>query len=257
MSLTGPDQGEGVFVGSVPISIIIPAHNEAGRIAVPLEEYARHFHEHYGDGFEIIVVTNNCSDATEEVVHQIAKRYPQIHQVVIPHRIGKGGAIIEGVRRARGAVTGFVDADGSTPPEEFDRLVTLIGSSDGVIGSRWTEGAIVPVRQGLLRRVVSRAFNLLVRLLFGFPYRDTQCGAKAFTQKALMTVLDDLAITDYAFDVNLLFVLRKRGFVVREIPTRWYDREGSQLRVSRVVRPMLVAILRLRLRHSWFGRFLP
>ncbi len=248
---------EGASVGPPALSIIIPAHNEAGRIAAPLEAYAAHFHEHCGDRFEIIVVTNNCSDATEEVVDQIAKRYPQIHQVVIPQRIGKGGAIIEGIRWARGAVTGFVDADGSTPPEEFERLVSVIGRSDGVIASRWIEGAIVPVRQGLLRRVLSRAFNLLVRLLFGFPYRDTQCGAKAFIREALTSVVDDLGITDYAFDVNLLYVLRKRGFSVREVPTCWYDREGSSLRASRVVRPMLAAILRLRLKNSRFGRFLP
>ncbi len=243
-------------MGPIQVSIIIPAHNEAARIGPPLEEYAKHFSDKYGKACEILVVTNNSWDATEAVVDQIARQYPQVHQVVIPERIGKGGAIIEGIKRVRGAVVGFVDADGSSPAEEVDRLVAQVGPCDGVIGSRWIAGAVVPIRQPLLRRVLSRGFNLLVRLLFGFSFRDTQCGAKVFTRKALMAVLDDLGITDYAFDVNLLYLLRQRGFVVREVPIRWYDREGSQLRVTRVVRPMFVAVVRLRLRNSRFGRFL-
>lgn len=166
------------------------------------------------------------------------------------------GAIIEGIRRARGAVVGFVDADGSTHPEEFDRLVSLVGMSDGVIGSRWVEGAIVPIPQGLLRRMLSRGFNLLVRLLFGFPYRDTQCGAKVFTREMLMTILDDLEITDYAFDVNLLYLLWQRGFVVREVPICWYNREGSQLKLSQAMPRIMASIIHLRLKNSWFGRFL-
>ncbi len=240
----------------IKISIIIPAHNEAERIAAPLEAYAKHFREKHGDDFEILVVTNNCWDATEEIVERISKGYPEVHQVVMSERIGKGGAIIEGIRRARGAVIGFVDADGSTSPEECDRLMSLVGHWDGVIGSRWVEGAIVPIPQRLLRRVLSRGFNLLIRLLFGFPYRDTQCGAKAFTREALAAVTDDLGITDYAFDVNLLYLLRQRGFVVHEVPICWYDREGSQLKASEVVPRMLVAVVQLRLKNSRFARFL-
>ncbi len=238
------------------LSIVIPAHNEAERIRAPLEAYARHFATGYGNSFEIVVVTNNSWDATERVVAEIAQRYPQIGQVVIPERIGKGGAIIEGFRRAKGAVIGFVDADGSTPPEECDRLMSLVGQWDGVIGSRWVEGAIVPIPQRLLRRVLSRGFNLLIRLLFGFPYRDTQCGAKAFKREALTAVTDDLGITDYAFDVNLLYLLRQRGFVVHEVPICWYDREGSRLKASQVVPRMLIAVVQLRLKNSRFGRFL-
>ncbi|MBI4573999.1 MAG: glycosyltransferase [candidate division NC10 bacterium] len=242
---------------SLKISIIVPAHNEAGRIALPLEALARHFQETHGDDFEIVVVTNNCWDATEEVVNQIARRYRQIRQIVIPEPIGKGGAIIEGIRRARGTLMGFVDADGSTPPAEVDRLVSQVGPGDGVIASRWVAGASVPTPQSWVRRVFSRGFNLLVRGLFGFPYRDTQCGAKVFTREAWTAVVDKLAITDYAFDVNLLYHLRQEGFVVREAPICWHDREGSQLRLSQVVPRMFAAVLRLRLKHSPLGRFLP
>ncbi len=242
---------------SVEISIIVPAHNEAERIARPLEMLAGHFQETHGDDFEIVVVTNNCRDATEEVVGQIAAQHRQIRQIVIPEPVGKGGAILAGLRQARGRLIGFVDADGSTPPEEVERLVSQVGASGGVIASRWVEGASVPTPQSWVRRVFSRGFNLLVRLLFGLPYRDTQCGAKVFTREAWTAVVDKLAITDYAFDVNLLYRLRQEGFVVREAPICWHDREGSQLRLSQVVPRMFAAVVRIRLKHSPLGRFLP
>ncbi len=243
--------------GATRISIIMPAHNEAQRIGGPLEAYATHFSQRHGDAFEILVVANNCRDTTEEVVGQLARRFRQIHQVVIQERIGKGGAIIEGIKRAQGMLIGFVDADGSTPPEEFDRLVSALGASSGVIGSRWIKGALVPIPQSSLRRVLSRGFNLLVRLLFGFPYHDTQCGAKVFTRESLAAVVDNLRITDYAFDVNLLYLLRQKGCVVQEAPICWYDREGSQLRLSQVVPRMFAAAVQLRLKTLRLDRFLP
>ncbi len=249
----GRDEGA---AGSIKVSVIIPAHNEAGRIGAPLEAYAKHFYGKYGDSSEILVVTNNCSDETEKVVEGISKHYSNVHQVVIHERIGKGGAVVEGFKRARGDAIGFVDADGSTPPEEFDRLFQFVGRSDCVIGSRRVKGAVIPIPQGFFRRALGRGFNILVRLLFGFPYRDTQCGAKVFKRGSLMTVLGGLTVSDYAFDVNLLYLFYKHGFSILEVPTLWYNREGSTLTLYRIVPQMFAAVVRLRLKNSSFGRFL-
>jgi hypothetical protein len=146
---------------------------------------------------------------------------------------------------------GFVDADGSTPPEAFEELVRRIGDAGAVIANRWhPESRISP--QPWSRRLASRVFNGVVRVLFGIRITDTQCGAKLMTQKALQDVLPHLGITQWAFDVDLLFQLSRHGHRILEIPTAWHDSAGSHLRVGRASIEMLVAVVRLRLIYSPF-----
>ena len=122
-----------------------------------------------------------------------------------------------------------MDADGSTAPAEMARLFSFLADADGAIASRWCPGAVVPVRQGPVRRLQSRAFNLLIRLLFDLPYADTQCGAKVFRSEALGPVLDEMELSGFEFDVELLWRLARRGARVVEVPTVWYDHGGSKV----------------------------
>jgi dolichol-phosphate mannosyltransferase len=245
------------------LSIVIPAHNEEHRLPPVLRSYAELFSERMGDGVEILVVANGSNDKTAQVALEIAAEYPCIKVIDEPRRIGKGGAIILGVKKAAGKWVGFVDADGATSAEEFDRLHQCGLASDGVIGSRWIRGAKVNVPQTGLRMLSSRLFNLLIRTVLGLNYVDTQCGAKIFTSRAWKTILPKIGITRYAFDVDVLFQLKRHRFEIQEEPTVWNDVEGSKVQIMNTSFEMFCAVIRMRLLYSpcrflvkWYERFL-
>lgn len=235
------------------LSIVIPAYNEEKRLQPTLDVYAPFFAERFGKDVELIVVVNGSRDRTEGVARTCAARWPQIKVMVEPRKIGKGGAIMLGFAAATGDLIGFVDADGATQPPAYFDLVQKIGDADCIIASRWIPGAIVSPKQPLKRRVASRIFNWLVKTLFGVRIHDTQCGAKLCKGPAIRKVLPLLGLTRWAFDVDLLFQLRRSGFRIVEIPTVWQDVGGSQLQVGRASTEMFIAIVRLRLLHSPFS----
>ena len=119
-----------------------------------------------------------------------------------------------------------------------------------VIGSRWMPGSQVLVKQGFARRAASRGFNMLVRLLFGLHFKDTQCGAKVFAKRALDEVLGELETAHFAFDVELLHELKKRGYSIMEVPIVWENRPQSTLNLQWVVPEMFFAMLKVRLQDS-------
>ena len=234
------------------LSIIIPAYNEAQRLGATVEQYLAFFGPRYQAAVEFILVVNGSTDNTPELAKGFAARDQRVQAIIEPSKTGKGGAIILGFKQARGALVGFVDADGATPPEAFEDLAANIGAAGAIIASRWLPGAVLKPRQSLKRMLVSRVFNMLVRFLFKLPITDTQCGAKILTRTALNSVLPRLGLTRWAFDVDLLFQLSKAGFTITERPTVWQDMAGSKLRIGQASIEMFLAVCRLRLLHSPF-----
>lgn len=234
------------------LSIVIPAYNEEARIRPTLDAYTSYFEAKYGKDVEFIVVVNGSRDGTEDIVREVAGRSPQVRSIIEPRAIGKGGAIMRGFEVATGEWVGFVDADNATLPEAFDDLVTHIGDAGAIIASRYIPGAKVSPRQPLSRRIASRVFNKLIRLLFKLKITDTQCGAKLLRGDAMRAALPHLGLTRWAFDVDLLFQLRRLGYRIAEIPTTWSDRGGSKLKIGRTSLEMFMAICRLRLLYSPF-----
>lgn len=232
------------------LSIVIPAHNEEHRLPPMLEAYAKYFDEKYGNEVELIVVPNFCNDRTAEVAGGLGLRYPQVKVVEEPKRVGKGGAVLLGAQSAEGDLIGFVDADGATPPEAFDDLVQKISRNGCIIASRWMKGSDVSPKQPLSRLVASRCFNLMVRVLFGLKLKDTQCGAKLFRREVIQPVLRNLGVTNWAFDVDMLFQAKRLGASIREVPTVWHDVTGSKVEIGRSSVTMVVAMVRLRMFYS-------
>lgn len=232
------------------LSIIVPAYNEEARIGAMLDRYVPYFTARYGERCELIVVVNGSRDGTAAIVAGYAARQPVVRCLVEPAQVGKGGALLLGFAAARGALIGFVDADGATPPEAFDELVRQIGDAAAIIASRWARGARVSPRQPLNRRVASRCFNGLVRALFGLRLTDTQCGAKLMRRDVLLPLLPRFGITQWAFDVDMLYQIKRAGGRIREIPTTWSDVAGSKLQVGRASLEMGLALVRLRLMYS-------
>ncbi len=239
------------------LSIVIPAHNEEHRLPPMLEAYASFFSEKYADDAELIVVPNFCDDRTAEVAHAFVERFPMVRVLDDPGSVGKGGAVLLGAQAAVGDWVGFVDADGATPPESFDDLVENIGLDGCIVASRWMAGSTMIPRQPLSRRVASRCFNLMVRMLFGLRLVDTQCGAKLFRREVLRPVMQSMGVTCWAFDVDMLFQTKRLGMSIREIPTVWSDVEGSKIRVVHSSVRMFVALVRLRMFYSPFRCLIP
>ena len=233
----------------VKVSIIIPAHNEEKRIARTLDSYSKFFSKKIKD-FEIIVVLNGCEDNTLLVIKDFNKRNKRIKYLDFKESIGKGSAIIEGFKVAKGDLIGFVDADMATPPHAFYDLVKNINNYDGIIASRWIKGAKISMKQNLFRRFSSRSFNYLMKALFFMPYNDTQTGAKLFKKNAIKYTLKNLGITRWAFDVDLLYNMKIKNLRIKEIPTEWYDKPGSQLKIIKAIPEMFLALIRLRLIYS-------
>ena len=234
------------------LSIVIPAYNEEERIKNTLTSYYNFFSKEFGKNFEIIVIVNGSNDGTQDIVKNLSSRHRHLKFNNFPEKIGKGGAIIEGFKIANGDFIGFVDADMATTPSAFYDLIRNLGNYDGVVASRWIRGAKIDRKQPLSRRIASRGFNIIVRLLFNITIRDTQCGAKLFTKDAVKSVVNDLGITQWGFDVDLLYKLKKKNFKVNEIPTVWNDREGSKLKIGRTSWQMFLSVARLRLIYSRF-----
>ena len=232
------------------LSIIIPAYNEERRLGAMLEQYLAFFIPRYGAEVEFLIVVNGSVDRTPEIARDYAARNPVVRVIIEPRSIGKGGAVMLGFAAAQGALMGFVDADGATPPEAFEDLAASINDADAIIASRWLPGAEIRSRRRLSRVLASRVFNALVRSFFKLQITDTQCGAKLLKREAVQKILPLLGLTRWAFDVDLLFQLRRAGLRITERPTVWQDMAGSRLKVGRASLEMFLAICRLRLLHS-------
>lgn len=228
-------------------TIIIPAYNEEQRIRPTLRDFLAYYDD---EDTEVMVVLNGCRDSTRDIVSAFLSEHPNLRVVEEVNPIGKGGALMLGFRLARGDIIAYVDADGATSPENLERLMESLGQFDCVIGSRWLDKSLVLVRQSLLRRISSRVFNLIVRILFRMPFRDTLCGAKAFKREAIESIQDKLGTTNVAFDVDVLYLLQKDGFTIKEMPLEWADRPGSKFKIRKDAPLALGALIRMRIKHS-------
>jgi glycosyltransferase involved in cell wall biosynthesis len=239
--------------------ILIPAYNEERRIEPVLRDYAKFFQDNYSGQFQLVVVLNGCTDNTLGVVQRVAAEFPTVRADEFKQPIGKGGALIEGLKLAsQGDLIGYVDADGATPPHAFLELVRHMDNADCVIGSRWMRGAVIHQSQAGHRQFASRAFHLVVQLLFWMNIHDTQCGAKVMRREVVEKIHPYLRIADLAFDINLLVSIKRAGFRILEVPTEWTDQAGSKVTSSlfRSSLTMLLSVVRIWLIYSPFYKWL-
>lgn len=237
--------------------ILVPAYNEEQRVEPVLRDYVQYFRREYAGKFQMVVVLNGCVDDTLGVVRRVADDCPEVRFLEFADPIGKGGALIEGLKLAPEAdLIGYIDADGATGPAAFLDLVRHCDGVDCVIGSRWLPGSVLRQSQSRQRRIFSRVFHRLVQMLFHMNITDTQCGAKVMRRHAVESIHSSLRIADVAFDINLLYALKKNGFQVREVPTEWTDKCGSKIRLNLGSIGIILSVFRLRLVYSPFYSWL-
>tara|TARA_Y100000034_G_C6849949_1_gene385495 strand:- start:515 stop:1288 length:774 start_codon:yes stop_codon:yes gene_type:complete len=238
------------------ISIIIPAYNEERRIGRTLERYSLFFEELRRRNildYEILVVINGTTDGTEEVVKGFSLSNVRVRYLNLAQS-GKGNAVIQGFRIALGSeknhLIGFTDADMATTPEEFWKVICESVKYDGAIADRYQKDSKIRPKPSLKRLLAKRAFNYLARALLLMPYGDTQCGAKVFKKEALENVIQKLAMSEWAFDVELLYQMNKNGYRIKSVPISWCDEEYSTINFWKAGPGMALGIVRLRIINS-------
>jgi dolichyl-phosphate beta-glucosyltransferase len=208
------------------LSVIIPAHNEARRLPACIEQTIHYlFRTSYQ--YEIIVVENGSTDDTWKICEKYRGIYGHFFPLRLPQR-GKGAAVRAGMLAASGRYRLFMDADLSTPLREIAHALEHIRKSDIVIGSREMDRS--SVKSTFHRRFIGRIFHALITDLVP-DIHDTQCGFKMFRDYAAMQLFGEQKLTGMAFDVELLWLARLRGYSVREMPVQWTHDSDSRVRL--------------------------
>jgi glycosyltransferase involved in cell wall biosynthesis len=229
------------------ISIIIPAYNEGARIGATLDKILAYLAQRGWGDAEIIVVNDGSYDNTVEIVRECAAKNPGVRLLENPGNRGKGYSVRSGMLHAEGETLLFSDADLSSPIEEASKLFAAIAAgSDIAIGSRWLQSELQTQKQPLYRQLLGRVFNLLLRMILGLRFKDTQCGFKAFTRRSAQMIFPRQQIERWGFDPELLFLARKFGFRVTEVPVAWAHREGTRINPLRDGIRMFGEILKIR-----------
>jgi dolichyl-phosphate beta-glucosyltransferase len=228
------------------ISLILPAYNEANRIAGTIGEAVAYFQSrHYA--YEIVVAADG-DDGTREIVAELGRSDPAIRAFGEPGRHGKGRGIRRAVGTAAGAIIGFADADNKVPIEEYDKIAPFLAEGFPiVIGSRALERAAILRSQPWYRRIGGKGFGVFMRAATGLRgISDTQCGFKFFQGGVARRLFALQKIDGYMYDVEILLLAQHLNYRVREVPIRWRDDGDSRLDLVRGNLRNLRDILRLR-----------
>ncbi|MBI2305260.1 MAG: glycosyltransferase family 2 protein [Chloroflexi bacterium] len=231
----------------IQVSVVIPAYNEEKRIQTTLEAITSYL-EKKAYSTEVMVVDDGSRDDTAGLVARFAQQHPNIRLLSNPHR-GKGYAVKTGMLAARGEFVLQCDADLPVPVEEIDRFVALLKEGyPVVIASREVAGAR-RIHEPFYRHILGRAFNLLVQLLVIPGVQDTQSGFKAFSREVAYSIFSQVTINGFAYDVEVLFLARNRGFTVVQIPVPYWHHAESKVNPIRDSLSMLARVVGLWWRY--------
>lgn len=241
-------------MASLKYSIIIPAYNEQTRIENALQRVMECIREREWSA-EVLVVDDGSTDFTAAIVQRWMMTCAQVKLVQNPGNRGKGYSVRNGILQAVGEIVMFTDADLSAPIEEAERLFAAIEEgADVALGSRWLNKARQTRHQPLYRRFFGRCFNAVTRLAMGLPYADTQCGFKAFRRQTAQLVFRLQRIERWGFDPEILFIARKLGFRVVEVPVSWGHDERTKMSYLKDGMRMLQDVWQIR-KNSLAGRY--
>lgn len=225
------------------LSVIIPAYNEENRIKDSLITLISYL-DKSKIKYEIILVDDGSTDKTAEVTHHVSSKIKILRN---NSNYGKGGSVKKGIENARYDLILFTDADLATPITELEQMLSYISKGyDLVIASRNLPDSNIVVNQPFYRKILGKSFPILVRLLLLPGIKDTQCGFKLFKEGAAKNIIKLQTINRFAFDVELLYIARKLGFKVKEVPVNWIDKKGSKVNPLKDAYKMFIDLLRIK-----------
>lgn len=230
------------------ISIIVPAYNEAVRLKDNLPRIIKFIQLHNLDA-ELIVVDDGSTDDTGTVAETAFRFAENVQTQLIKNDVnrGKGYSVRVGLLASSRPVAVFSDADLSTPIDEVFTLIEAIeGGFDLAFGSRAIDRSLIGIHQPWRREQGGRIFNMIVRIATGLPFKDTQCGFKAFRMKECRRIIEEATIDRFGFDVELLFMAYRAGLKLQEVAVRWDHCDGSKVNFMRDSLRMLTEVRKIR-----------
>lgn len=238
---------------ALDLSIVIPAYNEQNRLPRTLAKI-RAWLESQSFTAEVTVVDDGSTDGTAAVVASHRADWPALRLLSNPGNRGKGYSVRHGARESLGRVVLFTDADLSAPIDEAPKLLAALESHDIAIGSRALNRELIEKHQTPLREYAGMVFNLVVRVVLGLPFADTQCGFKAFRREKCQVVFQQQRIERFGFDPELLFIAKRHGLTIAEVPVRWAHDPGTRVVVLRDSIHMFLEVCIIRW-NAWLGRY--
>jgi dolichyl-phosphate beta-glucosyltransferase len=231
------------------LSVVIPAYNEEQRLPRTIEHIERYL-DGRGVNYELILVDDGSADGTRQVMDEAAARNPRVRLEALPSNRGKGRALAAGVAVARGDEVLVTDADLSTPIEELEKLEAALKAGAGVaIGSRSVKGSRIEVQQPIYRVLMGKAFNLIVQIALLPGIWDTQCGFKLFRADVAQPVFAALTTDGFGYDPEVLFLAKRRGVRIAEVPVVWRNSAPTKVMAIRSSFDMFKHVVRVRFKR--------
>ncbi|MFP4403838.1 MAG: dolichyl-phosphate beta-glucosyltransferase [Candidatus Woesearchaeota archaeon] len=226
------------------LSIVIPVFNEEERIKKSLFEIISYLkNSKIIKNFEIIIVDDNSSDNTFNIVSNFDKKI-----IVLKNKknYGKGYSIKKGILNAKYDYILFTDADLATPINEIEKMLIEIKHFDVVIASRNLKNSKIVVKQPFYRQILGNIFPFIVRFILISNIKDTQCGFKLFKRNVARKIFKLQTRYRFSFDVEILFIAKKKGFKIKEIPVRWIDKKGSKVNLLKDSTKMFIDLFKIK-----------
>ncbi len=233
--------------GASSVSVVIPAFNSEAHLAPAVESVLAQTHP----ALECIVVDDGSTDGTAAALQRFDGLDDRLRIITLPRNRGKGAAVRAGMLAAGSGRALLTDVDMSTPLEQLQALSAAVDAgADVVLGSRGLPASDIAVHQAAHRELMGRGFNVLLRLLTGLPYRDTQCGFKLFRLSRARDVFAQQRIEGFAFDAEICVLARRAGLEIAEIPVRWVNHPDTRVRLLSSSARMALDLLRI----AWLAR---
>jgi len=207
------------------LSVIIPVYNEEKQIGSTLPQVLGFLNSRNIE-HEIIAVDDGSTDNSIEMI----KKFPNVQIIQHEKNRGKGAAVKTGIQAAQSDFILFTDADNSTPIEELDKFWNKKNGSDILIGSRYLQESNIKIKQPWYRNIITFAGNKLIRIILDIKHKDTQCGFKLFKKQVIKDLIHHQTIDRWGFDIELLYLAKKKKYSAKEIPVTWIDNPDSKVK---------------------------
>jgi hypothetical protein len=225
------------------ISIVVPVYNEESGLRGALAQLRKAV-EKITDDYEVIIAEDGSTDGTYRLAKKISKENPKFICSHNDKKLGRGEALRRAFRVSRGRILIYMDSDMATDLRHLKELISSIEN-----GAQFSTGSRLllksDTKRSAKREITSRAYNMLVGVLFGIPIHDMQCGFKAFERKALFEILDDVQDKHWFWDTECLILAYKKGYKVVEFPIRWRDKKSSKVNPAQDSLDMGIKLIRL------------
>lgn len=228
------------------VSIVIPVYNEEKRIKKTLDSIVNQT-KNWQEQIEIVFANDGSKDNTIAAINDVIAG-KGIDYKIVGHAVnlGKGAAVKAGMSAAKGDIVVLFDADNATEINNFLTLKEKLEDYDIVIGSRYLASSRIIRKQSIIRQTLSRLGNILIKIMVGLNFKDTQCGFKVLKNEAAKKIAKRLTINRWGFDIELLAIAKKLNYSIKEVPVSWLDQSGSRLRAGRAAWQTLGDLVKIK-----------